>query len=143
MRVAILAFIAVLSFGCATKTTKLVTAQVSHDSLALAQDIEAQLCWGVANAKATVPDRTRCTTDVAIKIALTDARHQAFNQKLAQAFILHEQITSVLRLGGTADTSQFVALLESIVTDLSHLETGFWPDVTRLINTVKSAEKIR
>lgn len=126
------------TMACANKTAPLESAQVSHDSLALAQDLEAQLCWGVARVTADVPDRTHCTTDIAKTIGLTDARHQAINSQLARAFVLHGVLTKQLQQGITVDLTQLRDLINAIVAELTNLQQT--ADVTHLIATVKAGE---
>ena len=85
--------VVLIAGGCA-HTTSLQVAQTSHDSLALAQDLEAQLCWGVPTAADGPANKSHCTAPIAATIALTDARHQAINAKLALAFRLHHGVQS-------------------------------------------------
>jgi hypothetical protein len=130
-----------ISTGCANKTAPLVAAQVSHDSLALAQDIEAQLCWNVPNVKSGPANRTHCTSETAVRIKLTDDRHQKFNAKLTQAFDLHKKFTALARVGSNPNITALTALISSIVEDLRDLEQI--SDVTRLISAVKGGDKIQ
>ena len=90
--------VALLVAGCASGGL-LQTLQVTNASLATAQDLEAQLCWGVPNVAANVPDRTRCTTAVATTIGLTTERHNKLNAQLATAFNLHKGLTQQAAAG--------------------------------------------
>lgn len=97
------------------------TVQVSHDWLALAQDYEAQLCWGVPNVQSGPADRTHCTAPTAATVKLTDARHQELNKQLVLAFNLNAAAAKQLKAGQNADLtplSQTVALALTLIAQL-------------------------
>lgn len=124
--------------SCAGKQTPLQVATVSHDTLALAQDIEAQLCWGVADAYHAPPDKTHCTSPTAATIGLTDARHQALNAKLAQAFALHKSLTAVTAAGTKADYTTLNGLLADALAIVASLQqTGLVPSLSQAITASK------
>jgi len=129
---------AFLVSACAAKTTRLQTMQVSHDSLALAQDLEAQICWGVGSVKDSVPNRSECSTPLAQKIGLTPGRHQAINLRLAQAFTLHATLTNQMKTGINPDLSELASLIETILSELKGLQQV--PEVVRLTATVQKAK---
>lgn len=95
----IAAFMSIGVADCVKSQAPLQTVQATHTGLALAQDLEAQACWGVATVKDPVPNRSVCTTAVAKMIGLTDAAHQAFNAKLVTAFTLHKAATAQIDAG--------------------------------------------
>lgn len=109
-----LVLFAIVAFGCAK--TPLQVATAAHDSLGLAQDIEAQLCWDAPDALHGPAVKTSCTSSTAKDIGLTDARHRLFNEKLASAINLHKQVTAQLDAGKTPD---YLALNAAIVDVLS------------------------
>jgi hypothetical protein len=126
--------------GCAKNHLQEI--QVSHDSLALAQDLEAQLCWGVAKVTDPVPDRTHCTTAIAGTIGLTDMRHQSLNARLAQAFTVHKSVTTQLATGATnVDLTTLTSLINEIVNDLNTLKQT--PEVQRLTQAVQSGKVVK
>ena len=135
-----LAVILPLTMACATTsaTKRLQVAQVSHDSLALAQDLEANLCWGVPDVFHAPADRSHCTAPVAATIKLTDARHQSINTRLAQAFSLHAAITRQLQQGITVDLSGLSQLIAAIIAELHELQQT--PDVVHLISVVQAGD---
>lgn len=128
--------------GCATKTTPVQVAVVSHDALATAQDLEANLCFGVPDAYAALalPAHDHCTNPVAAQVGLTDAKHRQINQGLAEAFQFYRTATSVAQATGTADFSSMNAALQSVLTLLATLQQTN-PTVTSLVTAVKSAKK--
>lgn len=102
--------------GCSHSQVPLQTVQATHTGLALAQDLEAQACWGVATVKDPVPNRSVCTTAVAKTIGLTDAAHQAFNAKLVTAFNLHKAATAQIDAGAlNVDLSSLNGIIAEIL----------------------------
>lgn len=101
--------------GCAGKRPVQV-ATAAQDSLSLAQDVEAQLCWDVPDALHGPADKTHCTSATAAQIKLTDALHQQINAKLASAFNLHKQVVAQLDAGKTPD---YLALNAAIIDVLA------------------------
>ncbi len=131
-----------LVFGAGCAKSHLQEIQVTHDSLALAQDLEAQLCWGVAKVTDPVENRSHCTTGVATQIGLTDARHQAINSKLAQAFTIHKSVTAQLAAGATnVDLATLTSLINAIVSDLAALQQT--PEVVRLTAAVQNGKVVK
>jgi hypothetical protein len=90
-------------------------AQQTHDYLALAQDEEATLCWGLPNVTAAIGanvTRNHCTTQVAATVGLTDAKHQQFNAQFEKALTLHKNATTVLASGAAkADLADLKAAI--------------------------------
>lgn len=129
------------AMGCAVKNG-VQTMQTSHDSLALAQDLEARLCWNVASVFDGPTDKSHCTAPIAATIGLTDARHQAINQKLSQAFTVHRSVTAQLATGATnVDLSFLSSLITAILGDLAELKQT--PDVTQLVNAVSAGKVVK
>lgn len=121
--------------GCAKSQVPLQTVQVTHTGLALAQDLEAQICWGVATAKDAVPDRTVCPGGKVI--GLTDAAHQAFNAKLATAFTLHKAATAQIDAGIlNADLSSLNGVIAEILTLVAQWQTT--PTVAQIAAAIKA-----
>jgi len=95
--------------------------QYTHGSLAVAQDLEAQLCWGVADITKAPADHTHCTAPLAAVAKLTDARHQAIQRQFVVAFTLDTAATELVKAGGKPDLSLLlnaVAILQSLVLEL-------------------------
>ena len=133
-----LLIVALLLAACAS-TGLLQTLQITHDSLATAQDLEAQLCWGVPNVAAVVADRTHCTTTVATTIGLTTERHNKLNARLATAFNLHKGLTQQAKAGaGHVDTAALATLIDSILSIIGELQQT--PAVAQLASTVKAGQ---
>jgi len=130
--------VACVATGCAARLTPLQQVQATHDALATAQDLEAQLCWGVATVTAPVPDRSRCTTAIATTVGLTDARHQALNAQLATAFTVHKAVTAQLRAGTAADLTSLRTIIAAILALIGELRPA--PLVERLATSVKAGE---
>lgn len=134
--VLVLVLVGGMTSGCA-KMSPLQVIQVSHDSLATAQDLEAQLCWGVVSVREGPADRSHCTTPVSSIIGLTTERHQALNGKLATAFTLHKSLTAQVASG--AAQVDF-ALLKSIINDILAIIGQLRPtaEVAQLTSAVKA-----
>jgi len=124
--------------GCAGTMTPLRQVQVTHDALATAQDIEAQLCWGVATVYLGPSDRSHCTTPVATLIGLTAERHQAINAKLKIAFDLHRSITAQIAAGAIVDLSSLETAIFDILALVAQLQQT--PAVAQLASTIKAGE---
>ena len=119
----------------------LVAAQGSHDVLAAAQDLEAQLCWGITSVAAPLPagaTRTHCTAPTAATVGLTDANHQKLNAALAQAFALHLSATQLAAKGLSVDTSSFNAELQSALDILTALQQS--PLVSQIVADINKAK---
>jgi hypothetical protein len=82
-----------------------------------------------------------CTSPTAATIKLTDAIHQSFNAKLAQALTIHRDLTAQAKAGGTPDVTQLAALITQIVADLTKLQQT--PDVQTLTATVQKGATIK
>lgn len=124
--------------GCAAKFTPLQQVQVTHDALATAQDLEAQLCWGVATVHQGPADRSYCTTPVAQAIGLTTARHQALNGKLKIAFDLHRSITAQIAAGLQVNLTSLKTAILDILAFITQLQQT--PAVAQLTAAVKAGE---
>lgn len=126
--------------GC-TRLTPVQLAQVSHDYLALAQDIEAQACWGVPSVAAALAANvpaTHCTTSFAASIGLTDARHQAFNAAMARALVLHMTLTTqVTSATISTATAAFKTAVADVVAAVQMLVTN--PLVQTLLHYLQQA----
>lgn len=131
---AVLAVMLLLS-ACAS-SNQLQTIQVTHDSLAAAQDIEANICWGVPNVAAGPADRTHCTGFLSTQLGLTDERHKLLNQKFAAAFDLHKDITVQVAGGNRADLSALNQIVIDILALVGQLQAS--PQRTNLENAVKA-----
>lgn len=126
--------------GCAGRINPLQVSGTSHDSLALAQDIEAQICWGVADAYSAPKDsKIHCTAPLASTIGLTDARHKDINTKLSQAFLLHRSLNSLAESGGNVDYTALNALIQEVLAIVAQLQQA--PQVVQLANAVKAGGK--
>lgn len=132
-----LLIVSLLFTGCASGGL-LRTLQVTHDSLATAQDLEAQLCWGVANVASGPADRTHCTTVTATTIGLTTERHNKFNAQLATAFNMHKGLTQQAKAGGHVDTEALDTIIKSILSLVGQLQQT--PAVVQLATTVKAGQ---
>jgi hypothetical protein len=124
--------------GCAGTISPLQVAATAHDSLALAQDLEGQFCWDVPSALLAPTDKMHCTNPIAATINLTDARHQAFNVKLAYAFHLNYVATAAIRAGQKPDLTPLTAAVASLLTLVQELVQT--PATTRLGDAVKAGE---
>jgi hypothetical protein len=133
------ALLMLAALAACAHTTPLQVAGVSHDSLALAQDIEAQLCWGVPDAYSEPTDKQHCTASTAVAIGLTDARHQTIEGKLAQAFALHRSLTALAKSGGTVDYTALNAVIADVLAIIGQLQQT--PQVAQLTSAVKAGAK--
>lgn len=131
-------FLILASASCAAKS-QFQTVQITHDSLAAAQNLEAGICWGVTSIQdPRMPaDTTRCTTDLARTVGLTQERHRAIHAKLATAFDLHRSLTAQISSGGTADLSVLSQIVIDVLALLSQLDQSS-PQVVRLTSAVKA-----
>lgn len=128
--------------ACANKQTAVQTVQVSHDSLALAQDLEARLCWNVASVFEGPENKSHCTGPLAGKVGLTDTLHQRINGKLAQAFTIHHSVTAQQAAGATnVDVSTLGNLITSILADLASLKDA--PEVAQLRQAVEAGKVVK
>lgn len=127
---------AVLLFSSCASSNQLQTVQVTHDSLAAAQDIEANICWGVQTVSAGPADRTHCTAPLAAQLRLTDERHKLINQKLEAAFNLHKNLTVQIQAGGKVDLSALNQVVIDILALVGQLESS--PQTTNLQNAVRA-----
>jgi len=125
-------------FGC-VHTTPLQVAQTGKAALDLAQETEAELCWGVADVYHGPADRTTCTTSTAAAVGLTSAKHQQFNAKLHQAYDLERTSAALLAAGQTADWTSFNAVLSDIIVLLQTLQQT--PTVLQLQTQVKAGQR--
>ena len=135
--IAMLVMVMTSCSGCAT-TNQLRTVQGSHDSLVAAQDIEAQICWGVKSAvdPAIPDDTTKCTSDLAKTVGLTDERHKQLHAQLFRAFELHKTATTLIRNGKPADVSGINAAIVEILSLIAQLQPA--PQVTQLKSSVEA-----
>ncbi len=113
-------------FAACASMPPLQKAQLSHDSLALAQDTEAQLCYGMTltqamatPAMAAAPNH--CPAPASVQLGWTDARHQDFNRWLKQALDAQATFTRILASGGTADATSLNAAVGTILFILANL----------------------
>lgn len=127
--------------ACASMTT-LQRVQQSHDWLALAQDTEANLCWGlpsIAAVDAAHLAPNHCVAPIAATIHLTDDRQQAFNRLMKKALDDHIALTKLAKAGSTPiDTATIdadVAALINLVAALTQENV----DVVHLIAQLKKA----
>jgi len=91
--------------------TVLQRVQQSHDALALAQDAEASICWGVnsiAEAMAAKVPENHCTTQLAAQVKLTDERHQSISKAFKKAFDDHAVLTTIAASGAKSPDSSVV-----------------------------------
>lgn len=123
------------SMGCAARSVTPQIIAASHDSLVTAQNLEAQLCWGVSDATAHVEERWHCTSPQAAALQLTDARHQAINAKLGQAIRIHYAATAAARTGAAIDAGSLEKVIQEILVLVGQLVPS--PEVERLTNAVK------
>lgn len=117
-RLRLLVFTALVSVSCASMSS-LQKAQVSHDALALAQDTEAQLCWGVSSVAAAMAANVtpnHCTAPTAATIKLTDAVHQDFNRLMGKALEAHMAVTRLLASGAKADLTDLNRWIQELIT---------------------------
>jgi hypothetical protein len=119
----------------------LTTVNTSQDVLATAQDLEANLCWGVASTLDPVPDREHCTNPLAATVQLTDARHQAINARLGPAFRLHKELTAQAKAGATINLARLQALIQEILALVGQLQQT--PTVVQLAAAVSAGGNIR
>ena len=124
-----------------THTPPVTVAQTSHDTLALAQDLEAQICFNVPDAL-HVPAgaaAAHCTGPDAAGLGLTDARHQQIAAALKTAFDLHLALTKAAASGQTVDWANFNAALTSAIAIIQQLVQA--PVVVQLLQNVQGAKK--
>jgi hypothetical protein len=127
--------------GCAGHTTPLQVATATHNTLALAQDIEAQICFGVADAyhSPTGPAAQHCTTPTAATVQLTDVRHQQLNAKLRDAFNLQHAFEVAAAAGSAADPKTLnAAVQEALTIALQLVQT---PIVQQLVANIQAGVK--
>lgn len=122
-----------LLVSCASLSRKeraLKVYQTIHASIASVQDSERLLCL----PDATTP--THCTSTLAPKLGLTDAKHQDFNAKLSRAFDLEIKAGLALKAWRAEDPapkelSELSAVGKEILTLASTLSDD--ADVRRII----------
>ena len=138
-----------LSAGCAghlsPRLLALNTASSTNKGLALVQDLEAQVCWDQPSAPAAKQakvDLTKCSTDLATRVGLTQERHQEFNHQLDTLFGLHLKMSQDLRLW-TAGLPVPVSVQEfadasSRLSSLLHQLAAGSPKIQALLDEVQA-----
>ncbi len=131
-RSVLVALVLTVTVACAShlppKEQALSASLRTNQGLALMQDAEANLCWGLPSAmqaKAEVVDLKHCTSPGAAQIGLTDDKHQAFNRALAAAFDAHLKMSAELRLWtvGSPTPSSVGSFIEQLQAALALART--------------------
>lgn len=138
-KVAALAALLLVAPACANKSKAVAVATISHDTLAVAQDLEAQLCWDVPDAAHAPAVKTHCTAAVAAQIGLTDDRHKAINAKIADAWSAYRSTIALVNAGQQADWSTLNTTLDAVIALIKQLQQT--PQVAQLSAAVAGAKK--
>lgn len=119
-------------------------AQTSHDAIAVAQDNEATLCWGVASVQAAIAANLppgHCTATAAASVGLTDERHQQFNALIAPVLSEHRRLTTALAAGVQVDFTTLRTDIAALIAWASSLVQTDATVSTLRLNLQKASPK--